>query len=86
MFYRHHMTIVEKKNLHTDTRWLCTTPDAVILAIPPGRAHEDVRSVAEEGDGGEVGESPVLSPPLGWNAWIATKNGCRDEEKRGKTR
>lgn len=77
MLYRHHMTSVEKSP-GTYTRWLCATPNAIILAIPPGRAHKDVRSVAEEGDRGEVGESPVLSPPLGWYAWISTKNGYKD--------
>lgn len=63
-----------KTNPYTYTRWLRATPDAIILAIPPGRAHKDIRSIAEEGDRGEVGESPVLSPPLSRYAWIPTKN------------
>lgn len=82
MFYRHHVNNVVEKKSPTYTRWLCTTPEAIILAIPPGRAHKDVRSIAEEGDRGEVGESPILSPSLGWYAWISTKNGYKDEEKR----
>lgn len=71
-----------KTNSCTYARRLRAAPDAVILAIPPGGAHQDVRREAEEGDGGEVGESPVLSPPLDWNARISTKHGCKDKEKR----
>lgn len=63
---------------------MCATPGAIILAIPPGGAHKDVRRVAEERDRGKVGESPVFSSSLGWYSGISTKYGCVDEEKKGK--
>lgn len=69
----------------TNARGLCATPRAIILTVSPGRAHQDKRRVAGEGDRGEIGESSVLSPPLGWHPWIPTENSCIDKDTRGKT-
>lgn len=74
----------KKPNSHTYTRWLRATPGAIILAIPPGGAHKDIRRVAEEGDRGKVGESPIFSSSLGWYSRISAKYGCVDEEKKGE--
>lgn len=69
----------------TYARGLRATPSAVILAVSPGRAHQDKRRVAGEGDRGEVGESSVLSLPLGWHSWVSTENSCKDQGERNRS-
>lgn len=68
-----------KKTFLTYARWLSATPCAIILTISSCRTHQDERRVAGEGDGGEIGESSVFPPSLGWHSWISTEHSCVDE-------
>lgn len=65
----------------TYARRLRATPGAIILAVSPGWADQDERRVAEEGDGGEIGETAVLPSPLCWHSRVSTKNSYKDESR-----